>query len=339
MRRREHPHPRGRQLDGERKAVQQSHRLGHRIAIAVAEDEVRHLRAGAGDEQVDRIHRHGQGLERKQLLARQVQPLAAGDDEARLDGAVEPAADGVGGVRDDLLEVVEDDQAASAAGDGVPELHAGIVLAQGDAERDGHRAKNAIEALGVAQVAEVDAARPVAEPGPAVAADEAGLAGAARAENRDQPAAGVEPGGERAQVRGAADEGVALGGQVVADLAHRPPEVAVMDHPVGLVDVRRRRERRGARRAQLEDPDRLLDPLQPVVAVRLDRRAVGNAVGKRFARGGAQQRLPAAGERHDAGRERLGEALGLDRLGAVGDVFGRVLAQGDRADVDARPGR
>ena len=164
MRRREHPHPRGRQLDGERKAVQQSHRLGHRGAIAVAEDEVRHLRAGAGDEEVDRIHLHGQGLEGKELLARQVQPLAAGDDEARLDGPVEPATDGVGGVRHDLLEVVEDDQAASAAGDGVPELHAGIVLAQGNAERDGHRSENAIEALGVAQVAEVDAARPVAQP-------------------------------------------------------------------------------------------------------------------------------------------------------------------------------
>jgi len=73
--------------------------------------------------------------------------------------------------------------------------------------------------------------------------------------------------------------------------------------------------------------------------VRHDRRVVGKAVGKGFVRGGAEQRLPAASrERHDASRERLGEALCLDRLGAAGHLVGGVLAQGDRADVNAHAG-
>ena len=182
----ESPHSRGCQFDGERETVQQSHGLGDGGAIALAEDKIRHLRTGTGDEEVDRIHLHRQGFEGKEFLARQMEPLAAGDDEARLDGPVQPATDGGGGVLDDLLEVVEDDQAASAGGDGVPELHAGIVLAQGNAERDGYRPE-CHRGSWLAQIAEVDAARPIAQPTPAIAADETGLASAARSENRDQP--------------------------------------------------------------------------------------------------------------------------------------------------------
>ena len=79
-------------------------------------------------------------------------------------------------------------------------------------------------------------------------------------------------------------------------------------------------------------------PFEPVVAVALDLGAVGERVAERFAGRGAQQRLAAAGERHDARRERRGEALDLRTLRAPRDVFGRVLAQGDRAYMDADPG-
>ena len=79
-------------------------------------------------------------------------------------------------------------------------------------------------------------------------------------------------------------------------------------------------------------------PFEPVVAVALDLRALGQRVAERGPRGGGEERLPAARERHDAGGERLGEALDLDRLGAAGHVVGSVLAQGDRADVQPGPG-
>ena len=101
----------------------------------------------------------------------------------------------------DLLEVVEDDEAAAAAGDRVAELHDRVFLAERHVERRGDGEEDAVERSRLGQIAEVDAARPVAEPGPAVAADEARLAGAARAEHRDEPRAGVEP---RASARSSA---------------------------------------------------------------------------------------------------------------------------------------
>jgi hypothetical protein len=47
------------------------------------------------------------------------------------------------------------------------------------------------------------------------------------------------------------------------------------------------------------------------------------------------ERLAAARERHDARRDRLGDALDLDRLGAARNVGRIVLAQRHRADMDA----
>ena len=69
--------------------------------------------------------------------------------------------------------------------------------------------------------------------------------------------------------------------------------------------------------------------------VALDLGGVGERIAERGPGRGAQQRLPACGQRHHARGERLGQALDLETLGAVGDVLGAVLAQGDRADVQA----
>ena len=104
-----HPHPRRCQLDRERQPVEQPHDLGYRGAVGVAEDEVRPLCAGAGREEIDRFLLHRQRLDGKDLLARQVEPLAAGDDEGGVGRAVEPAAERGRGVLQDLLEVVQDD--------------------------------------------------------------------------------------------------------------------------------------------------------------------------------------------------------------------------------------
>ena len=56
---------------------------------------------------------------------------------------------------------------------------------------------------------------------------------------------------------------------------------------------------------------------------------------ERVARRRREQRLAAAGERHHPRRDRLGQALDLERLGAAGDVVGGVLAQDHRPDVQA----
>ena len=70
----------------------------------------------------------------------------------------------------------------------------------------------------------------------------------------------------------------------------------------------------------------------------LDSRTLGERPGESLPGRGREQRLPAAGERHDARGERRGEALDLRAVGAAGDVLGRVLAQRDWADMQADPG-
>ena len=183
----------------------------------------------------------------------------------------------------DLLEVVEHDQAAAATGDRFRELRRRIAGTEAHAERAGDRVVNAVERRRLGEIAEPDAARPVAEPAVSVANGEPRLAGAARTEQRQQPRPFVELLADHRQVGSAADERVAFGRQVVRDLAHRPPQVAAAHHAVRLVGIGRRPEAALRRHAELEDRDRLVDAFEPVVAVAADlspRR-----------RGGAFQRL------------------------------------------------
>ena len=166
-----------------------------------------------------------------------------------------------------------------------------------------------------------------------------GLADAAGPEHCDQTrVGGVEPIGQLPQLGLATNENVALGRQVVPHLARREPEVADLHDTAGLLAVRRGRKLRRVAYAQLEDLDRLLDPLESVVAVPRDLCAFVGRISERNPGGGAHQRLAAAGERHDAGRKRLGEAFHLDRLGPSSDVVRRVLPQGHGASMDANPG-
>ena len=120
------------------------------------------------------------------------------------------------------------------------------------------------------------------------------------------PDPGVEPRRESAQLYSPADEGVALGGEVVADLSERAPKLACTYDAVCLVDIRRGNEGRGATHAQLEDFERRLDPFETVVAVALDLRTFGKRVRKRLPGGAAEERLSRAGEGHDPGSEGRG---------------------------------
>ena len=137
LRRRHHADARRRQLDRERQPVEQRDDAPDERPVRRREREVRSLRARAQREQLDPFGVDRERLERQHVLAGEVQPLAARDQERGLGGAVEPAADARFGVLDDLLEVVEDDEAAAARRDRVAELDAGVALAERHVERDG----------------------------------------------------------------------------------------------------------------------------------------------------------------------------------------------------------
>ena len=265
-----------------------------------------------------------------------MQPLAARNKERGVGRAVEPAADARSRVLDDLLEVVEDDEAAAARGDRVTELDAGIALAEGHVEGDGDDEVHALERSRLGEVAEVDAARPVAEPCPAVATGQPGLAGAAGTGNGQQPRAGVEASSDGGEIGSPSDERIALARQGVAHLARGPPAVVAADDAKRLLGVVGRRKRRAVANTELEDLDRLGEPLQAIVAVTRDRHPIGRqCVADRGHGGRREQRLPATRERHDASRERLSDSFDLDRLGAASDLVGSVLAQANGADMQA----
>jgi hypothetical protein len=92
------------------------------------------------------------------------------------------------------------------------------------------------------------------------------------------------------------------------------------------------------RRAQLKQLHRLGHALEAEVAVadqpqgRLRGRQEGTG-------GGAEEHLPAQGQRHDAGRRGLGDALDLAGLGAPGDILGGVPEQPHLPGVQPGPGR
>lgn len=190
---------------------------------------------------------------------------------------------------------------------------------------------------GVSEVAEAHSAGPLPQPCGSVAAHQARLACSAGTQHGDAALAGVEPLRQFAQLDAAPDEGVALRRQVVAHFSQGTPEVSVAQHAVRLLDVGRR-PKGGAASAELEDRLRLLNALEPVVAVGLQRRPVGKFA-ESAVRCFAQQGLAAASQRHDARGHRLGKAVDLERLGTSRDRRGRVLAQGDRAGVYAYPCR
>ncbi|HEY5321419.1 MAG TPA: hypothetical protein VIK58_01255 [Caldimonas sp.] len=329
--------PRGGELDRQGQPVEQANDLADGFALGGVGHEVVAARLRAMHEKIDCIAVERQGLQRKDDLARQAQRLAARDEERRLGGAVQPGSDAGWSVANDLLEVVEDQQATAAAGDRMSELPRGIVATKWYGEHARNDKADAVETARFRAIAEVHAARPGTEPAGPVSAGQPGLADASGAEDREQTRRAVQRGVQAAQLGDAPHEGIALRRKVVLCLAHRHPQFAEAHDAVRLLAVGRRDECGAVGSAQLADLERFLDAFQAVVPVEAHLRA-GRRLREALAGSSAEQDLATGGERHQARGHGLGESLDFQGLGAAGDVGGRVPAQQDVAAMhpDAR---
>ena len=115
------PHDRGArggELDRERHAVELAHDLGDERGVGGREREAAAGALGAANEEGDGVgvlDRRGpvRQAERPELargLAFEPEPLARRDQEPRLGRSLEPSPDGRGGVRAEVIEIVEEQQ-------------------------------------------------------------------------------------------------------------------------------------------------------------------------------------------------------------------------------------
>ena len=179
-RRRHHAHPRSGQFDGQRQTIEKLDKLRDGRSVRGCGCKPAPGGSGAVDEQQGRfVHIHR--CQRHGLFAGQTEHFARGHQETSVRSAVEPAAQGLLGMASHLLEVVQDDQAPAAAGDGMAELLDRVVGPQWHAQALGHGLHDAFQTPCRRQVAEPCAAGEVAEPGPTEAYGQARLAGASDA--------------------------------------------------------------------------------------------------------------------------------------------------------------
>jgi hypothetical protein len=276
------------------------------------------------------LRRNGERRESDDVLARKRQHFAGRDHDAQLGCAIEPHVDRTPRPALDLLEVVQHEEAPSLACDRVPELGHGIAGTERDIEGLRHGTEDSFERARVGQIAEPDAAGPVAEPRPSVADREPRLAGAANAEEAHEPARRQRP-MELGEIVVPPDEGIALRREMARDLLNRHPEVVLPNDTDRLRPVGRRHERRAPADPDLEQLDRLVDSLEAPMPARLDLRPV-----RRRARIRRDERLAALSDRGHTGGHRLRHAFDLEALRAARDVRGRIRTEDHVAGVDAR---
>ena len=170
---------------------------------------------GAQPEELGRLV-GGQGAEAHDLLAGEVEGLAAGHQGGEL-GAGGGGGEGEGGdAVDGLLGVVEQEQEGAAQGESAGE--GGDVVGDLDAQAEGggDGADDVGDVGGLGEVAEPDLAGLALGEVAADLAGEPGLADAAGADEGDEAAAPPEGLAELLRLAPAADEGVGLGAEVVA---------------------------------------------------------------------------------------------------------------------------
>ena len=164
LRRRQHARSRRRQLDRERQSVEQAHDLGDASRLPSSSIEVGPLRPCA-----KRTARsppcQRQRLERRTSSPAQVSRSRLVTTKAALSARSSQRPSVASACCVDLFEVVEHDQTAAASGDRVAELRTRVVLRRAARRAPCRPRSDAVERASLGQIAEPDAARPVAEPG------------------------------------------------------------------------------------------------------------------------------------------------------------------------------
>jgi hypothetical protein len=207
--RRQDLHARGSELDRERAQIQSADELA-RGGLVLAHAERRHDLARALLEERERVG-FGQRADVDLSLALEPEPDARGQEEDDPRGLRVPGAHRFRRVLDQLLEVVEDEQERLAGGERVSD-RIRCVRARAD-ERDVERRSDGGQELDLraclGEVAEPDApdraTRVLQEPRPELTG-EASLAGAAGAQQRDEPLARGDERLERLEITLAPDE-------------------------------------------------------------------------------------------------------------------------------------
>ena len=329
-----HPDAGGRQLDRQRQPVEQLDQRLDRGRVGAVGSKSR-LADCARCTNSAEASRGASGASGSTARRRARAPRAR-DEEARVAGAAEPVAERRLGVTRDLLEVVEHDQAAAATGDGVPELHRRIVLAERHVEGLGHRRRDAVDA------ARLDRSQNHTPPGKSPSQVQAKRV-ASRVlpvppmpSQADQPRAVVESArelleGSRRPMNTSRSAGSACaisrtGSQRSPSRTTRYAFASSAGGANGAAGV-----------VDLEQLDRLGRPFSRQCPCEWNRRPRSRAA---FAVGDSSVWPPRATDMMRDAR-RLRDPFDLDRLRAAGDVGGAGLAQHDPADVQAgaRPQR
>ncbi len=149
---------RGGELDRERQAREATRDLADVGALVVARRKLRHARADALDEQIDRVIAFD-AAELDDALARDVERGAARDEKADLRRNGDPAPHDRRRRRQEVLQVVEDDERAGPGREHPPERRLGVELSPAiGGERAKHRLGHLARHARVAHVAEPHAA-------------------------------------------------------------------------------------------------------------------------------------------------------------------------------------
>ena len=231
------------------------------------------------------IGRRGQPWDRVLLLARHMQDGAAGHDRLDVRRGAEQIGDDRSG-RDDLLEIIEDEQksfVAQPVGERLGDRSRaplGDADGRGDPRRDQHRVTDGLERD------EEDAVGEVVRSAGRQLQRQARLPGPARAGEGEQPGRG-EQSGRLGELGVAADEGGQLGGEVVGSRVERP---------------QRRELGRQAIAEDLDDADRRAQVLEPVLAEVDQPDAVDRMIDQQVTGHRGGEDLTAVGDRRDPRR-------------------------------------
>jgi len=176
----------------------------------------------------------------QQPFAFDAQSCASRHEELNLVGSSQPPTDRVFSSMDHLLEVVGDQQASSARGNDVAELFHRVATTQRHPQAERRCERDGVNTASLREIAEIDAARVLAQADATVAARQACLACAAHPMHGNDAGSSVEQSGEVGEHLDASDEGVSFRRDIGRDLADGSPyTVSRPRDPVGLRAVGR----------------------------------------------------------------------------------------------------